>query len=147
MTPALKVFLYVCVSVCVNIPRCSSVVCMLLQWGVISHSPSLGRHLGFPVTLLVCLCPDRPQWHCVMRVREQAVPATAPVFGGSGRTHGTCQKQLKPCSAGCLAWHPVRRQLNFSLVNSERLALKSAETDANGWMLSWHFCAGMLHVT
>lgn len=69
-----------------------------------------------------------------------------PVFGGSGQTHGTCQKQLEPRSAACPARHPVRRQLNFSLVNSERLALKSAATDANGWMLSWHFCAGMLHV-
>lgn len=68
------------------------------------------------------------------------------VFGGSGRTHGNCQKQLVLRSAAFPAWHPVKRQMNFSLVNSERLALKSAVTDANAWMLSWHFCARVPHV-
>lgn len=43
--------------------RCCSVFCMLLRWGVISHSPTLGRHLGFPVTLLVCLCTQAQSGH------------------------------------------------------------------------------------
>ncbi len=43
--------------------RCCSVVCMLHRWGVISHSPTLGRHLGFHVTLLVCLCTQAQTGH------------------------------------------------------------------------------------
>lgn len=54
------------------------------------------------------------------------------MFSGSGRTHGICQKQLEPRSAACLAFHLVRRQLNFSFVNSKRLAPKSVMADANG---------------
>lgn len=69
------------------------------------------------------------------------------MFCGSGRTHGICQKQLEPRSAACLAFRLVRRQLNFSFVNSKRLAPKSATADANGWMLSWHFCVEIFDVT
>lgn len=120
---------------------------MLPTQGVISHGPTLWWHLGFPVTLLVYVHKPR-QATVALREAHRGTGCTCHglVFGGSGRTHGTCQKQLEPRSAAFPAWHPVRRQMNFSLVNFQRLALKSAATDANGWMLSWHFCAGMFHV-
>lgn len=38
-------------------------VCVLPRWGVIRHSPTLGRHLGFPVTLLVCLFTQAQSGH------------------------------------------------------------------------------------
>lgn len=33
------------------------------RWGVISHSPTLGWHFGFPVTSLVCLCTRAQSGH------------------------------------------------------------------------------------
>lgn len=33
------------------------------RWGVISHSPTLRWHLGFPVTSLVCLCTQAQSGH------------------------------------------------------------------------------------
>lgn len=97
----------------------------------------------------LCLClfvyVHKPR-QATVALRDAGCTCHGPVFGGSGRTHGTCQKQLEPRSAACPSWQPVWRQMNFSLVNLERLALKSAATDANGWMLSWHFCSGVLHV-
>lgn len=43
--------------------RCCMHVCMLVGRGVISHKSSLGWHLGFPVTLLVCLRTQAQEGH------------------------------------------------------------------------------------
>lgn len=39
------------------------VVWMLHRWGVISHSPTLGWHLRYPLTVLVCLCTQAQTGH------------------------------------------------------------------------------------
>lgn len=107
---------------------CRSVVDVRRRWGVVSHSPALGRHLAIPVTLLVYV---QEPGQAALRDLREGTSATCLV--AQGRTHGTCQKQLKPCSAARPPRHPIRRQLNFSLVNPERLALKIVR-DGCKWM-------------
>jgi len=60
-----------------------------------SHSSTLGRHLGIPVTACFVYVHKPRQATVALRVPREGTSCTCHglVFGGSGRTHGTCQKQ------------------------------------------------------